>query len=88
MYEFKNFYKLVFDEECVDFDQRKTGFWIKLGKIEIKLFQNGYANIKGDLKKLKEYYYQYIKSNHHNNTNIIKYNSSDGQLEIIKGTKD
>ena len=84
-YEFKHLYKLIFNEDCVDFSDKKYGGWINLGKIEIKFFQNGYANLKGDLKKLKEYYYQYIKTKIYNDSHIIKYNDKE---EILKGKRN
>ena len=82
---FEDLYKAVFNEECAEFNYRViTGRWENLGKIEIKLYANGNADIKGDLTKLKEYYYQYItdKPNRHL---IIKYN---GKLEIIRDTRE
>jgi hypothetical protein len=70
-WEFKVLYKLVFNEETKEFNDKKVGEWQDLGKIEIKFFQNGKANIKGDLKKLKEYYFKYLSSG---NNHIINYN--------------
>ena len=77
-WDFKKMYKLIFGEECKDFG-KNCGVWQNIGKIEIKFFQNGYANIKGDLKKIKEYYYKNLKNR--NNNMIIIYN---GNLEILK----
>lgn len=82
-YDFKRLYKLVFNEECKEFGN-KTSEWYDLGKIEIKFFQNGYANIKGDIKTLKEYYYNHTKKKIYNTT-IIKYNN---KTEIIKKISD
>jgi hypothetical protein len=60
-WEFKRLYYLIFNEDCIDFNERKVGDWINIGKIEIKFFANGNAAIKGDLAKFKEYYYKYLK---------------------------
>lgn len=78
--DFKIFYNLVYNEECPDFDQNNVGDWQDLGRIEIKFFQNGNAAIKGEVKKLKEYYYNYIK-NFRSGNYIIRYNN---KTEIIK----
>jgi hypothetical protein len=78
IWDFKRMYKLIFVEDCKDFDEKYYGSWQNIGKIEIKFFQNGSANIKGDTKKLKEYYYKNLKSKKINI--IIKYND---KLEII-----
>jgi hypothetical protein len=82
-YQFKTFYKLIFNEECSEFANgrwdNKYGEWQDLGEIEIKFFQNGYANIKGNLKKIKELYYKYLTKRNYNM--IIFFN---GKKEIIK----
>lgn len=70
-WEFKLLYKLIFGEDPKEFNERKVAEWMDLGKIEIKFFQNGKANIKGDLKKFKEYYFKYLNSG---NNHIIYYN--------------
>lgn len=73
-YEFKRLYKLILGEECGDFDAKRAGIWQDVGKLEIKLFSNNNANIKGaGLKEFKENYYQYIK-NQKNASYIIIYN--------------
>lgn len=88
-YKFKQLYELIFGEECNDFLGSEYGDknydWQNLGKIEIKIFKNGYANIKGDLTKLKEYYYKTINKNRNYVHTIIKYN---GKTEIIKKEKE
>jgi len=90
-YEFEKFYKLLYNEESSEFEHSKYGkniygTWINLGKIEIKFFQTGNVNIKGDLASLREYYYEYLTSKNNNYTNyIIKYN---GKIEIIKAKKE
>lgn len=72
-YKFRELYKLILNEECLEFNS-KYGVWQNLGKIEIKLFMNNYANIKGPgLKEFKNYYYKYIKNKDYGN-NIIIYN--------------
>ena len=78
-WEFKRLYKLIFNEECVEFEAKKVGLWVDLGKIEIKFFLNGKASIKGDLKKIKEYYYKYLKNR--NGNTIITYNK---KIDITK----
>jgi hypothetical protein len=79
-WEFKSFYKTIFNEDCKEFEEKEIGKWQNLGKIEIKFFAKGTAAIKGDLKKIKESYYNYIVKNRYRNL-IIKYNS---KIEIIK----
>lgn len=80
-YGFKQFYKLIFGEECKEFDtDKKTGIWQNIGKIEIKFFLKGGANIKGDLTKIREYYYRDMTNKIYGHT-IIKYN---GKVDIIK----
>jgi len=83
-YEFKNFYEKIFGEPCDDFDDKKAGTYQNIGKLEIKFFQKGGANIKGDLKKIKEYYYKYITKKIYWHT-IIKYN---GEVVIMKDTRE
>lgn len=82
-YKFKRFYELIFNEEPNDINYNDTGIWQDLGKIEIKIYKNNKADIKGDLDKLKQYYYNYSKNSGGNN--IIKYN---GKKEIIKSKND
>jgi hypothetical protein len=84
-WEFENLYELVYGEKCGKFEEKKAyGEWQNIGKIEIKLFQNGYCNIKGDIVKLKEYYYKYLKKNIHNNTIFIV----NKKKEIIKKNEE
>jgi len=78
-YDFNKFYKLIFNEECIEIDANYSG-WQDLGKIEIKLFQNGNLAMKGDLKKIKEYHYNYLKNTKNSNM-VIRYNK---KTEIIK----
>jgi len=83
-WEFKQFYKLIFNEDPKNFDDKKVGAWQNLGKIEIKFFMKGGANIKGDLTKIKEYYNKYLIKNIYHHT-IIKYNN---KLNIIKDNRE
>ena len=84
-WEFENLYELVFGEKCGKFEEKKAyGIWQNIGKIEIKLFQNGYCNIKGDIGKLKEYYYKYLKERIYRNTIFI----INKRKEIIKKNKE
>jgi hypothetical protein len=86
-YNFKQLYELIFGEKCNDFSgseygDKKYGIWQNIGKIDIKIYQNGYSNIKGDLTKLKEYYYKtLIQKNKIYGHTLIKYND---KIEIIK----
>ena len=77
--EFKKLYRLIFNEESKDFEENTTGVWQDLGKIQIKFFLKGGADIKGDLDIIKEYQYKFISMPHRyivvkykNNVNIIK----------------
>jgi hypothetical protein len=79
-WEFKSFYKTIFNEDCKEFEEKEIGKWQNLGKIEIKFFAKGTAAIKGDLKKIKESYYNSIVKNKYRHI-VIKYNS---KFEIIK----
>ena len=83
-YEFKAFYKCIFGEECAEFNDKIPGTWQNLGKIEIKFFLKGGANIKGDLKKIKEYYFKELSDGIYRNL-IIKYN---GKMLIFKTQND
>lgn len=84
-YDFKQFYKLILGEECADFDERKTaGVWQNLGKIEIKFFKKGGANIKGDLTKFKEFYLKELTNKIYYHM-VIKYN---GKVQIFKDMRD
>jgi hypothetical protein len=79
-YEFKKLYALIYSEEIKDVSLNKIGEWIDIGKIEIKFFANGNANIKGDIQKFKEYYYNYIKKQKYSHL-VIDYNK---KREIYK----
>lgn len=82
-YDFKELYRLLYNEECKDFPN-KTGEWFDIGKIELKFFSNGNANIKGDLSPFRDYYYKYIRNKNYNH-NIINYNK---KIEIYKSKRD
>jgi hypothetical protein len=81
-YDFNKLYELIFNEETKEYSSKK-GDWQDLGKIQIKFFLKGGANIKGELDKYKYYYYQYIKNT--NSNNIIKYNN---KIEIFNKAID
>lgn len=85
-WEFKNLYRLVYDEELIEtnFNEKRVGDWQDLGKIQIKFFVKGGAAIKGELTKLKELYYNYLKKNLYGH-NIIKH---QGKQEIIKDFRE
>jgi hypothetical protein len=59
-HNFDELYKLIYNETPNEWSYKDTGIWLDLGKIEIKTFQNGTMNIKGDLKKLTTYFYEQI----------------------------
>lgn len=79
-WEFDKMYKLIYGEEVIKYKNSDTTSWQNLGKIEIKFFLNGNANLKGDLTLLKEYYYKYLIRKRYDNL-IIRYN---GKNEIFK----
>jgi len=82
-WDFKILYKLIFGEDPLEFSEKRAGIWTDLGKIEIKFFMKTGPNIKGDLTKLKNYYYNILKKNRYNT--IIKYNN---KIEIIKDLRE
>jgi len=61
-FDFEKLYRLLYNEEPNDFSLKNLGDWQDLGKIEIKVFQNGTINIKGDIDKLKSYLYKEIRN--------------------------
>lgn len=85
--EIKSLYKLIYGKE-VEINEWKYpyGEWINLGEIEIKIFQNDRANIKGNISKLKEYYYKYLTkpATHRYAADIIKYNKKTTTLYEIR----
>lgn len=88
-YDFKRFYKLVFNEECKNFDaptewnDKGSGLWQDLGRIEIKIYKNFYCDIRGEgLSKLKEIYFKDLNDQ---NSNIIMYN---GKMIFTKPNKE
>ncbi len=71
-WKFENLYELIFNETPNKFVEKNYGEWQDLGKIEIKIFQKGTASIKGDLTKIKQYYYNsLIKKLYYNNIIIF-----------------
>jgi len=56
----KKLYKLIYNEESLDFD-KTYGVFLNMGQIEIKIYQNGTAELRGNLTKLKDVYYKNIK---------------------------
>lgn len=83
-YDFSTLYGLIYGKSCPDYDRKSIGVWIDLNPLELKIFANGYANIRGDIKKFKEYFYKTLKSERYGNS-IIKYND---KIEIIKTVRD
>lgn len=85
-YLFRQLYEYIFNEKCPEWNRNSIGEWINLGKIEIKFFAKGGANIKGDISKFKDYYNKFIIKRHYKHaTDIIKYNN---KVNIIKGVKE
>lgn len=80
--EFEQIYNLIFNEKANEIKNSSLE-WQNMGKIQIKLFIKGTAQLKGDLTKLKEYYYNYIKDK--NKNLVIDYN---GKREIFKKEKE
>jgi len=58
--KFTQLYNFIYGEDPNEWSAESSGAWQNLGKIEIKIFQNGSMNIKGDIKKLKPYLYNGI----------------------------
>ena len=81
-YNFKKLYYLIFNEN-IESLEKKYGVWLQCGKLEIKLYLNGYANIKGDIDKLKDYYYRYVLKIKENK--IIRYK---GKQEVMYRNDD
>ena len=78
-HDFIQLYKLIFNEEPNEIHS-KMGGWQDMGKIKIKVYLNGNMDIKGDLKRFKEYLYKSIRKS----DCIIIYN---GKKEIIEHKK-
>ena len=79
--KFEELYKLIFNEKCIEI-KKSAGDWQNIGKIEIKIFLNNTATIKGDLTEIKEYYYKNLKNKkQHYSSSVIYYNNNK---EIIK----
>lgn len=84
-YEFETLYNLIYGKPCpVNLSRQSVGYWIDLDPLEIKIFANNNAQIKGDITSFKDYLYKYVKNKEYGNK-IIKYN---GKTEIIKATRD
>lgn len=81
-YKFKNFYELIFNKKL---DSSKNwdyilknnfSIWIDMDEIQLKIYQNGTAEIGGNISQLKKYYYdEYISKNNYYNYNIVTYNN-------------
>lgn len=78
---FRELYKLILNTDCPDFNL-KDGGWKDLGIIKIKNFDNGNADITGNISKFVEEYYKELLT-HKYSTNIIKYHN---KIEIYKKT--
>ena len=84
--EISQLYELIFGEECKEFSiSKKYGEWINLGKIDIKVYKNNYADLRGDITKIKEYNYKSLINDNHYGSIVIKYN---GKVQIIKSKND
>jgi len=73
-YEFQRLYELLFNKKCKDYKD-DYGTWIDLDEIQIKLYQNGLAELSGNISQLKKYYYVELSKNTYYNYNIIIYNN-------------
>lgn len=71
-YDFEQLYILLYGEKPNSFSSKENG-WMDLGKIELKVFANGNANIKGDLSPFLKYFYDYVSTMFHQ-ISIITYN--------------
>jgi len=58
-YDFNHLYKLLYNKEPnIDIGNKpSSGKWYDLGEIQIKYFQNGTMNIKGNIEKIKKMFY-------------------------------
>lgn len=60
-YQLDTLYELLYGKKPTrKIDDKDYGSWQYLGEIEVKLFKNGSINIKGNIKKLKEFLYKQI----------------------------
>jgi hypothetical protein len=71
-WDFKQLYNMVFNEEAVLFNERETGNYQNIGKLELKFYSNGNVDIKGSgLNTLKKLYKNYIPTKHYINSVIL-----------------
>ncbi|MCF7866767.1 hypothetical protein K9L67_06000 [Candidatus Woesearchaeota archaeon] len=80
-YNFTKLYELIYGEQPNEWSLKNKGDWQDLGKIQVKIFQNGTMNIKGDIKDLKRRIYDDIRRYN----SIIIYNN---KMEIFKQRTD
>lgn len=80
-YEFNDLYFLLYDKTPIEELKysENSSVWKNLGEIEIKLFLNNSMNVKGNITKLKNYFYNDL-INTKNMSKIIKYNK---KIDII-----
>lgn len=80
-YNFQKFYEILFNKKL---DPSKKwdnilidniGIWIDMDEIQLKIYQNGTAEISGNISQLKKYYYDELSKNTYYNYNIIIYNN-------------
>lgn len=80
-YKFQKFYELLFNKKLrndKDYDEilrTNVGIWLDLDEIQFKTYQNGTAEIGGNISQLKQLYYEKISKNTYYNYNIIIYNN-------------
>lgn len=67
-WEFDRLYELLFNEKPNEWSNgngygegKVFGKWQDLGKIQVKVYQNGNMDVKGDIKKLREFLYKSIR---------------------------
>ncbi len=79
-HKFTELYKLIYGENPNEWSGKNMGDWQDLGKLKLKQFQNGSANIKGDIKIIREHLYAQLSNGcliYYNKTKEIRENLSD-----------
>jgi len=77
----KQIYKIIFNKDPKYDNYRfPVGIWLDLGEIEIKVFQNNTANIKGNIQKFKDHYLENSRKGKMHETVIIM---KDKKQEIV-----
>jgi len=69
-YKFETLYELVYNKKALEFSNKISDYQ-NIGEIDIKLYSNGNADFKGNLKPLKDKYYSYFKTKVNHNYILI-----------------